>query len=106
LGVAEDFVAPNRQEIGIESVVEVTEGRVTCVVRCHGGTIMPGDEFRLAVLEGQGRTLSLSVHRIWRYDRLVDLLDAPHTAKIEFVGQYSGEISDLADRGRARLYPA
>jgi len=68
-------------------VEDLTESTVVCVVRYVAGTVNVRDLFEAARSEDSvDRAVSLRVSRMWRYQREVDIVDPPHTAKVEFGG--------------------
>jgi hypothetical protein len=82
--------------IRVEHTEEATADRAVCVVRCLEGAVSPGDVFDAATSTGGEDTrVSLRVGRIWRYDRPVDLLDPPHSAKVELTGQGTLSLPDV-----------
>ena len=90
--------------IGIESVERISDDSVLCVVRCLAGSVSPGDVFRNAVLDdGAVTAIDLRVDQIWRYGRMVDLLDPPHAAKIELSGavSYFDDVKELRGEGES-----
>ncbi len=81
--------------ISVEGVEKSTgDGVVACFVRCLEGTVSIGDAFDVAVLNsGASVSVALRIVRIWRYGRGADLLDPPHTAKLELAGRDAELIS-------------
>lgn len=84
--------------LAIESVVELGEQGVACVVRCVSGEVRVGDSASLDLTGASsdsiagGENISLRVQRILRYEREVELLDAPHAAKVELVGTRASRV--------------
>jgi hypothetical protein len=86
-----------RARISLEHVEDVVADTATCIVRCLEGTVSVGDVFNVATsANGAAVTVSMRVVRIWRYGRVADLLDPPHTAKLELASQDVGLLPGLS----------
>lgn len=72
---------------------------VTCIVRCVGGVVRAGEEFRIEPVSDRprGGEPRATVDWIDRYGHRVEFLDSPHNAKIRLVG----DNVPLLDRGFA-----
>jgi hypothetical protein len=76
---------PSAVELNVEYVESTLEGAAMCVVRCLAGVAEPG--LRLTVKTDS--SVDLQLDWIKRYERLVDILDPPHNAKIQVSGRGS-----------------
>lgn len=73
--------------VGIERVVQTSGVAGVCVVRCLAGPVSVGDLFDTAILMDATQVpVRLRIRRMWRYGRVVDLLDPPHGATLELTG--------------------
>ncbi|EME55669.1 hypothetical protein H074_25095 [Amycolatopsis decaplanina DSM 44594] len=73
--------------LGVESVEQVSQEKAVCVVRCLGDQVSVGDVLSTAIFEdGTSTKVDLRVVTILRYERPVELLDSPHSAKLELAG--------------------
>ncbi|MFJ5304862.1 hypothetical protein [Streptomyces sp. NPDC088350] len=82
--------------ISIEGIEEAAVDRALCVVRCVEGVVSPGDMFDTATsADGANGRVALLVTRIWRYGRPVELLDPPHSAKVELAGEGTLSLSGV-----------
>ncbi|MEU8412008.1 hypothetical protein AB0C24_04435 [Amycolatopsis japonica] len=73
--------------LGVESIEQGPRGKAVCVVRCLGEQVSVGDFLSTAVFEdGTSTKVDLRIVMILRYERPVELLDSPHSAKIELAG--------------------
>lgn len=68
--------------------VEETDSRsATCIVRCVGGVVRPGQHFDTgSAIEDPNVTLEVMLEWINRYGHFVDFFDPPHNAKVHFTG--------------------
>jgi hypothetical protein len=88
--------------VGIENVEQLSDQVAVCVVRCLGGSVSAGDIFGIAVTEdGIHNSVELRVTTIWRYGRTVDLLDPPHSARLELTGADVCSLSSVRELRRA-----
>ena len=81
----------NRREPGSLQIYEVESaddlGGV-CLVRCIGGVVHTGQVFLLRDADGGPTPESgVTLTRIERYGRSVDVLDPPHTARLTLTGR-------------------
>jgi hypothetical protein len=71
----------------IERLENATGSRATCIMRCLEGSVSPGSSFDTATSPGGiASPATVRVAAIWRYGRQADLLDPPHSAKLEISG--------------------
>ena len=75
-------------KLQIYSVEEEGAASVVCVVRCVGGVVHWGQEFRSLAFDKpvQHRPVII-VDWIRRYERSIELLDPPHNAKVRLTGE-------------------
>ncbi|MEU7306255.1 hypothetical protein [Streptomyces sp. NPDC007206] len=87
-----DALQPARLQI--YSVEEKPEGAAVCIVRCVGGTARTGQRFTYvsAAHHSSGRS-HMTLDRILRYEKPVDLLEPPHTAKVLLSGEGVEELA-------------
>jgi hypothetical protein len=79
-------------ELGVESIDVMNQDRMTCVVRCLAGVVVPGQMLSSVITEnGELVPVSVKIIRIWRFDHVVDILDPPHVARIELSGSLPGQ---------------
>lgn len=82
--------------ISVEGIEQMTANSAACPVRCLEGTVSLGDVFDTAVFtDGHLGSVSLRVAGLWRYGRPTDLLDPPHTAKLELTGRDALALPDI-----------
>lgn len=84
--------------VGIETVDQLSGQVAVCIVRCLSGSVSTGDIFDIAIAEdGIQNFVELRVITIWRYGRTVDLIDPPHSAKLELAGADVGSIGSVRE---------
>ncbi|GHC48485.1 hypothetical protein RFN57_39365 [Streptomyces violaceochromogenes] len=83
-------------KLQIYEVEESTTTTVTCIVRCVAGVVRTGQHFSIDSDTGSNMVGSpLILDWINRYERLVDFIDPPHSAKVHM----SGEVVGTLERG-------
>ncbi|MFI9749406.1 hypothetical protein [Streptomyces collinus] len=83
-------------KLQIYEVEESTATAVTCVVRCVAGVVRTGQHFSIDSDTGSKMIAApLILDWINRYERLVDFIDPPHSAKVHM----SGEVVGTLERG-------
>ncbi|MCX3061562.1 hypothetical protein [Streptomyces beihaiensis] len=84
----------------IEQIVESSAERIVCIVRCVGGSVRPGDSVSGDANEESAHAAARAhVEGIWFPGRRIDLLDPPHAAKVEILGE-----DCTALRSASRIY--
>jgi hypothetical protein len=77
----------NPGQLQIYEVEEADSRSATCVVRCVGGVVRPGQRFDAgSATEDPNATLQVTLEWINRYGRFVDFFDPPHNAKVYLTG--------------------
>ncbi|MFJ2233007.1 hypothetical protein [Streptomyces sp. NPDC087859] len=71
-------------KLQIYAVEEVDSMSATCIARCVGGVVRPGQLFNPEPLSGNPSEIALDW--IDQYQRRVDFIDPPHSAKVHFSG--------------------
>jgi hypothetical protein len=75
-------------QLQIYSVEEESAASVVCVVRCVGGVVHWGQEFRSLACDKPVKLRPvIIVDWIRRYERSIELLDPPHSAKVRLTGE-------------------
>jgi hypothetical protein len=83
-------------KLQIYEVEESTATAVTCIVRCVAGVVRTGQHFSIDSDTGSNVIAApLILDWINRYERLVDFIDPPHSAKVHM----SGEVVGTLERG-------
>ncbi|MFI2629297.1 hypothetical protein ACH5A2_02715 [Streptomyces collinus] len=83
-------------KLQIYEVEESTATAVTCIVRCVAGVVRTGQHFSIDSDTGSNMIAApLILDWINRYERLVDFIDPPHSAKVHM----SGEVAGTLERG-------
>ncbi len=86
-----------KTKVEVQGADPPSEDVVVSVIRCVEGEMTVGEVFNVATLAGGGESeVSLRVTRIWRYGRLVDLVDPPHSARVELMGCGVGSVSGFS----------
>jgi hypothetical protein len=71
----------------IYSVEDVSSQSATCIVRCVGGIVSPGQRFTVHLeSEDSGKCFQVVLDWINRYGHLVEFVDPPHDAKVRLTG--------------------
>ncbi|MFJ4678443.1 hypothetical protein [Kitasatospora sp. NPDC088783] len=88
--------------LGLERVEVASDAGAVCIVRCLQGTVSVGDIFHAGKRRDSDEAVSfeLTVESIWRYGQPVEFVDAPHGAKVRFLGASAGGLggcSQIAD---------
>ncbi|MDT0345992.1 hypothetical protein [Streptomyces litchfieldiae] len=81
---------PDVVELSVDHVVSADGDSVVCVVRSLSGAAAPGISLTVA---GADPGAVLRLDWIKRYERLVDLLDPPHNAKIALTGPAAAAVT-------------
>jgi hypothetical protein len=77
----------NPGQLQIYAVEEVDSMSATCIVRCVGGIVRPGQLFDVNSLSGNPNERShITLDWIDQYRQRVDFIDPPHSAKVHFSG--------------------
>lgn len=77
-----------RGKLQIHSVEDRGPAHATCIVRCVGGVARVGHRFTVdSAPDSSVADSSITLARIIRYNRTVDLVDPPHNAKVDFSGE-------------------
>ncbi|MFS4097689.1 hypothetical protein [Streptomyces sp. AF1A] len=72
-------------QLQIYSMEENSVTTAVCIVRCVGGIARTGQQFvSLPGVDGGGNHSRLTLDWIHRYERPVDFLEPPHSAKVHF----------------------
>lgn len=78
----------NAGELQIYSVEERENAAATCIVRCVGGIVRTGQKFRMeATGDATDDSSLMSLDWINRYEKLIEFIDPPHSAKVHLSGQ-------------------
>ncbi|SOD62535.1 hypothetical protein SAMN06297387_106112 [Streptomyces zhaozhouensis] len=78
---------PSPVELAVEHVESTQEGSAVCVVRCLSGVVEPGTLVLAGTdAEAPAQDGTLRIDWIKRYERMVDILDPPHNAKVQLSG--------------------
>lgn len=85
----------NELEVSIEGPVEAAdEDRLTVIIRVMKGDLRPGARLdRVRDPAGNERPATLTVRRMWLFTREVDLIDPPHSGKLELSGDAGGDLA-------------
>jgi ribosomal protein S28E/S33 len=72
----------------VERVELRSDDDVVCIVRCLSGTVRVGDTVHVLEPDGDSRSVvgTQLISSLWRYDRPVEFVDAPHVAKASIGG--------------------
>jgi hypothetical protein len=71
----------------VDTVESVADEQAVCLVRALEGATTIGHVFTAIVHKGGASVpVAIRVDRIWRYGREVDIVDSPHTARLELGG--------------------
>lgn len=77
----------NPGKLQIHAVEWADSLSATCIVRCVGGVVRPGQRFSFESVSGNlGESLYIVLDWIDRYGRRVDFVDPPHNARVHFSG--------------------
>jgi hypothetical protein len=74
-------------ELQIYSVEERDVAAATCIVRCVGGVVRTGRQFKIgSTAHVTGDPSLLSLDWINRYEKMMDFIDPPHSARVHLSG--------------------
>ncbi|OSZ62381.1 hypothetical protein OQI_00250 [Streptomyces pharetrae CZA14] len=75
-------------KLQICSVEERESAAATCIIRCVGGVPRTGQQFAAESASDSADTASpFTLDWINRYERMMDFIDPPHTAKVHLTGE-------------------
>ncbi|WP_327259063.1 hypothetical protein [Streptomyces sp. NBC_01240] len=74
-------------ELQIYSVEATDAATATCIVRCVGGVVRTGQQFKTRpTADTTGDPVLLSLNWIKRYEKAMNFLDPPHSGVIQLSG--------------------
>ncbi|MFF4753453.1 hypothetical protein ACWD5R_09615 [Streptomyces sp. NPDC002514] len=78
----------NLDKLQIYAVEEADHQSATCIVRCVGGIVRPGQRFDVGSPSADHSNERSQIVLDWidRYGNRVDFVDPPHNAKVHFSG--------------------
>jgi len=78
-------------------IVSSSGSQTTCIIRCLHGSLVDGQRLRAEDKSGfiVPSTTPLIVVEIWRYEKRVDLVDAPHVALVILDGFLGPDVSNI-----------
>ncbi|MEU6471938.1 hypothetical protein ABZ927_04015 [Streptomyces massasporeus] len=80
-------------KLQIHAVEEAGALSATCIVRCVGGLVRPGQRFTVEPADGtSGESFRVELDWIDRYGHRVEFVDPPHNARVHLSG---GGVSHL-----------
>jgi len=83
-------------KLQIYSVEKRETAAATCIIRCVGGAPRTGQQFVVeSESDSAGAASSFTLDWINRYERMMDFIDPPHTARVHL----SGEAVAVLERG-------